>query len=69
MALLICYMIYRSLVQPTSIIGVRYSESVSPLRGFASALFWTIKAVPWEVQGRALPALVAIGLALALHPQ
>jgi hypothetical protein len=69
-ALLICYMLYRSLVLPTGMIGLRYSESVSPLRGFASAIFWTFKAVPWEVPSRALPALaVAIGLALVLRPK
>jgi len=69
-AILIGYMLYRSLVLPTGMIGERYNASISPLRGFASAIFWTFKAVPWEVPSRALPVLVvATGLAIILRPQ
>lgn len=70
LAMLIFYMIYRVLVLPTGLLSARYNASISPLRGFASAVFWTFKAVPWEVPSwMLLTMVVAIGLALVLHPR
>jgi hypothetical protein len=69
LALLALYMAYRVLVLPTGLVSSRYSATTSPLRGFASALFWTFKAVPWEVPSLTLPVLAAaIGLALMVRP-
>jgi hypothetical protein len=69
LALLMLYLAYRMLVLPTGMLGNRYSTTASPLRGFASAVFWTFKAVPWEVPSLALPVLMAmVGLALFIRP-
>jgi hypothetical protein len=70
LALLAAYMGYRALVLPTGLLGARYSEAASPLRGLASAVFWTFKAVPWEVPSWTPPILaLAAGLALVARPR
>ncbi len=60
LALLPAYLAYRGLVLPHAL--VRYKD-VSPVRGFLTAVNWTLRAVPWEVPSLAFPFLV---LALVL---
>ncbi|HEU5012313.1 MAG TPA: phospholipid carrier-dependent glycosyltransferase [Roseiflexaceae bacterium] len=70
MALLALYLVYRTIVLPTGLVSQRYSTAVSPIHGYASAIFWTFKAVPWEVPSLALPWLLgAGGLAALLKPR
>jgi len=64
-AILVAYAIYRSLVLPTGLTGARYGTS-NPVRGLASAVLWTFRAVPWEVSAPASLPLVLILVALAL---
>jgi hypothetical protein len=50
------FLAYRAAVLPSAV-GVRYSQ-VGPLHALASAIVWTFKAVPWEVEPYGLPFLL-----------
>jgi hypothetical protein len=63
--LVLCYAVYRTLVLPTGLISAKYGD-VGPLRGYASALIWTFRAVPWELHSHFILPALAVLLALAL---
>jgi hypothetical protein len=69
-ALVVAYLGYRAMVLPTGVLGKPYSATVGPVHGFFSAVFWTFKAVPWEVAGWAWPLLgIALLAAAILRPR
>jgi hypothetical protein len=63
--IVVIYALHRVRVLPTGLISAHYGD-VGPLRGYASAIFWTFRAVPWEVPAPLLLPLVALVTLLAL---
>ena len=63
--IVVIYSVHRVRVLPTGLISAQYGD-VGPLRGYASALFWTFRAVPWEVPAPLLLPLIALVTLLAL---